>query len=80
MRAEAAFTSPDTLGDFVSFLRGQGARLDARAVVALIPRHAIAYPQVARATRKSAGVRRSSAAFRLRHDENPKAMHATGFA
>ncbi|GFR49295.1 hypothetical protein Agub_g11317 [Astrephomene gubernaculifera] len=44
--AAAAFGSPELLGGFVSGMRAEAARLAAEAVVAVVPKAAVAYPQL----------------------------------
>ncbi len=52
IRASSAFDSPETLGGFVDFVRQAGSRLDAHAVLSVVPRGLVAYPQVRRRKRR----------------------------
>lgn len=40
------FVAPEVYGEFVQHMRATGERLDAQAVVAVVPRGAIAFPSV----------------------------------
>lgn len=52
MAGAAAFVDPATLSEFVNFVRTKGEELKARAVVSIVPKAKVAFPQV----RLAAGV------------------------
>jgi hypothetical protein len=43
-----AFENPATLAEFVNFVRQKGGQLGARAVVSVVPKSKVAFPQVRR--------------------------------
>jgi hypothetical protein len=46
VRAPSAFESPETVGSFVEYARSVGEALCASAVVSVIPKAAVSFPQV----------------------------------
>ena len=46
VRGEGAFDSPTALSGFMAFLRATGEKLDAQAVLAVVPKAAVAFPRV----------------------------------
>lgn len=46
VQGKGAFGDPAGLADFVNFVRGKGAELKARAVVSIVPKAQVAFPQV----------------------------------
>jgi hypothetical protein len=46
VQGKGAFADPAALADFVNFLRRKGEELAARAVVSIVPKAAVAFPQV----------------------------------
>jgi hypothetical protein len=43
-----AFVDPATLSEFVNFVRQKGDELKARALISIVPKSAVAFPQVRR--------------------------------
>lgn len=41
-----AFSDPATLSEFINFVRTKGEELSARAVVSIVPKSKVAFPQV----------------------------------
>ena len=46
MQGMQAFSDPAALGEFVNFLRQKSSELAARAVVSIVPKARVAFPQV----------------------------------